>query len=54
MKPSGANTEKHALDFIDAVDLFDGRPIYTYPSVRLGEERSVTVGVIEEIMVALV
>jgi uncharacterized DUF497 family protein len=29
-----ANIEKHNLDLIDGIRLFDGRPIYSYPSPR--------------------
>ena len=38
------NLAEHGLDLIDATPLFDGRPVFTYPSPRHGEERFVTVG----------
>lgn len=38
------NLRDHGLDLMDATQLFDGRPVYTYPSPRYGEERFVTVG----------
>ncbi len=38
------NLAEHGLDLIDATRLFDGRPVFTYPSPRHGEERFVTVG----------
>jgi uncharacterized DUF497 family protein len=38
------NLRDHGLDLMDATPLFDGRPVYTYPSPRHGEERFVTVG----------
>jgi uncharacterized DUF497 family protein len=38
------NLAGHGLDLIDATPLFDGRPVFTYPSPRYGEERFVTVG----------
>jgi uncharacterized protein len=38
------NLRTHGLDLMDAAALFDGRPAYTYPSPRHGEERFVTVG----------
>jgi uncharacterized protein len=41
-----ANLREHSLDLMDATRLFDGRPVYTYPSPRRGEERFVTVGFI--------
>ena len=31
------NVRKHKLDFLDAVEIFDGRPIFTYLSPRNGE-----------------
>jgi uncharacterized DUF497 family protein len=42
------------LDFRDARYLFDGRPIYTYPSSRAGEDRFVSVGLLEHRFVAVV
>jgi uncharacterized protein len=36
----------HGLDLMDATELFDGRPVYSYPSPRDGEERFVTVGLL--------
>jgi uncharacterized DUF497 family protein len=38
------NLAERGLDLIDATPLFDGRPVFTYPSPRHGEERFVTVG----------
>ncbi|MGB8684642.1 MAG: BrnT family toxin [Candidatus Binatus sp.] len=38
------NLRVHGLDLMDATRLFDGRPVYAYPSPRHGEERFVTVG----------
>jgi uncharacterized protein len=49
-----ANLAKHGIDFRDAVDLFDGRPLFTYRSSRHGEERYVSVGRISERFVAAV
>jgi uncharacterized DUF497 family protein len=40
------NLRVHGLDLIDATRLFDGRPVYSYPSPRHGEERFVTVGLL--------
>jgi uncharacterized protein len=34
--------KERGLDFRDARHLFDGRPLYTYPSPREGEERFVS------------
>ena len=43
-KKRAINLAEHGLDLIDATPLFDGRPVFTYPSPRHGEERFVTVG----------
>ncbi len=40
------NLREHGLDLMGATRLFDGRPVYTYPSPRHGEERFVTVGLL--------
>lgn len=42
------------LDFADAVDLFEGGPLYSYASPRIGEERWVSVGAIDGRPVAVV
>jgi uncharacterized protein len=49
-----ANLKKHGVDLLDAVLLFDGRPVITYPSPRNDEERFVTVGILAETFVAVV
>lgn len=38
------NLSKHHLDFFDACDVFDGRPIITGRSDRHGEIRYVSIG----------
>ena len=45
-KKRAINLRVHGLDLMDATRLFDGRPVYSYPSPRLGEERFVTVGLL--------
>ena len=45
-KKRATNLREHGLDFMDATRLFDGRPVYSYPSPRHGEERFVTVGLL--------
>jgi uncharacterized protein len=40
------NLAKHGLDLIGATALFDGRPVFSYPSPRDDELRFVTVGVV--------
>jgi uncharacterized protein len=49
-----ANLAKHGIDFRDAVDLFDGRPIYTFPSRREAEDRYVSVGLVGDQFIAAV
>jgi len=39
--------QQRGLDFRDARHLFDGRPVYSYPSPREGKDRVVSVGLIE-------
>ena len=48
------NLRVHGLDLMDAIRLFDGRPVYSYPSTRHGEERFVTVGLLESKFFAVV
>lgn len=40
------NLNDHEVDFIDMVQIFDGRPTFTYHSPRQGEDRWVTVGIV--------
>jgi len=47
-----ANLQKHGLDFVLAERLFDGRPLFTYQSVRNDEVRYVSVGLIDHGRVA--
>jgi uncharacterized DUF497 family protein len=49
-----ANLAKHKLDFRDAQHVFDGRPLFTHSSRRGDEARQVSVGELEERMVAVV
>ena len=48
------NLAGHGLDLIDATPLFDGRPVFTYPSPRHGEQRFVTVGLLTNRFFAVV
>ena len=41
------NLAKHGIDFVDAQELFDGRPVLTRVSPRFEEERFITTGEIE-------
>jgi uncharacterized DUF497 family protein len=45
---------ERGLDFRDARHLFDGRPLYSYPSPREGEDRTVSVGSLAGRMIAVV
>jgi uncharacterized protein len=42
-----ATLARRGIDFIGMAALFDGRPVITYPSPRLGEERWVTIGLVD-------
>jgi uncharacterized DUF497 family protein len=44
--------EDRGLDFRDVRHLFDGRPLYTYPSPRDDEARFVSVGLLEQRFIA--
>ena len=45
---------ERGLDFLDARRLFDGRDIYTVSSPRGSEQRWVSIGELDEVMVAIV
>lgn len=45
---------ERGLDFRDAWRLFDGRPLYSYPSPREGEDRIVSIGLLNDRIVAVV
>jgi len=45
---------ERGLDFNDARHLFDGRPLYSYPSPRADEARFVSVGLLNGRHVAVV
>jgi uncharacterized DUF497 family protein len=53
-KKRASNRANHGLDLIEATKLFDGRPVFTYPSPRHGEERFVTVGLLTNRFFAVV
>jgi uncharacterized DUF497 family protein len=46
--------EARGLDFRDARHLFDGRPLYSYPSPRDEEDRIVSVGPLQRRLIAVV
>ncbi len=41
------NIRDHKVDFVDMVQIFDGRPTFTYHSPRRDEDRWGTVGIID-------
>jgi len=49
-----SNTRKHGRDLLRGIAMFDGRPLYTYASLREGEVRFVSVGWLDANVVALV
>ena len=53
-KKRAINLADHGLDLIEATKLFDGRPVFTHPSPRHGEERFVTVGLLTNRFFAVV
>jgi hypothetical protein len=40
------NVRDHEVDFIDMMQIFDGRPTFTYHSPRRNEDRWGTVGIV--------
>jgi uncharacterized DUF497 family protein len=48
------NLAKHRLDLVMGMTLFDGRPTISYASARNGEGRWVTIGRIDDLILALV
>ena len=45
---------ERAIDFIHEPHLFDGRPLMTVPSPRGGEERWVSIGELNGVLLAVV
>jgi uncharacterized DUF497 family protein len=45
---------ERGLDFRDARQLLDSRPLYSYPSSRFGEDRVVSIGLLEDRLIAVV
>lgn len=50
----GLNLAKHGLDLVQGIFMFDGRPTISYPTRRNGEDRWVTIGRIDGLMLTLV
>lgn len=49
-----ANIREHKVDFVDAAQIFDGRPAFTYHSPRHDEDRWGTVGMMDDGKLSLV
>jgi uncharacterized DUF497 family protein len=49
-----SNLAKHAIDFVRAELLFDGRPVVTTPSPYPGEERSLTTGIVDGLAITVI
>ena len=48
------NIRKHNIDFAEVRQIFDGRPVKTYPSQYEAESRFLTVGFLEQRLVTVV
>jgi uncharacterized DUF497 family protein len=49
-----SNIGKHAIDFARARRVFDGRPCLTLKSPRAGEDRSLSIAILDGVMVSVV
>jgi hypothetical protein len=49
-----SNVAKHGIDFLSAVELFDGRPAVTFHSTYPDEGRFITTGIIRDRFVTVV
>ena len=49
-----SNIAKHGIDFLSAVEIFDGRPAVTFQSTYPDEERFITTGIISGRFVTVV
>lgn len=49
-----SNIVKHGIDFLDARQLFDGRPVMQTMSSYASEERYVTIGILDRRFVAAI
>jgi uncharacterized DUF497 family protein len=48
-----SNVQKHGIDFVDAVDIFDGRARLDFASPRRSEHRMLSVGELDGIVIAV-
>jgi uncharacterized DUF497 family protein len=50
-----ANINKHGIDFVDAIEVFNDRAAYTCESKRsIGERRGVTIGTAKGVLMAVI
>ena len=49
-----SNIEKHEIDFLDMQDMFDGRPLKAFDSSRGGETRTLSIGVLDDVIYTVV
>ena len=49
-----SNIEKHKIDFLEIKALFDGRPLRAFDSLRGGETRTLSIGVLDGVAYAVV
>ncbi len=49
-----SNREKYDLDFVSIQDMFDGRPLEAFDSLRGGETRTLSIGVLDGVAYAVV
>ncbi|EKD53924.1 MAG: hypothetical protein ACD_60C00140G0003 [uncultured bacterium] len=47
------NLEKHEIDFIDAIEVFNDHDRIECSSIRKGEERTQTIGMVHEVIILL-
>ena len=48
------NIKKHHIDFAEAILVFDGRPVFSYPSDKGEEKRWVTISIVNQIEIATI
>jgi uncharacterized protein len=48
-----SNIEKHGIDFVSAVEIFDGRPSRDIASPRRGAHRVLSIGELNGVIVAV-
>jgi uncharacterized DUF497 family protein len=49
-----SNLDKHGLDFLRAIEVFDGRPMMHLTARHQGELRYLTVGILDDVAVTVI